>query len=167
MTEHSNRQANDRQSSRAANRTSIRHPVPTRRIATLTAETRVNRVQAATYHNYVEQWVKVQSLYQCDCGRHIGFQIQEPLVAQPPVRIDEEVISVHSTPPKRSDLNISISSSEGSVVIIEDSADPQGLLQERVGYIPPEPESSDLRSITPNTVVASDKSSESPDEPMC
>ena len=150
--------------SATARRNLIRHPVPTRRIQVLTAETRVNRVQAATYHNYTEQWIRFQTRYHCDCGRQIGFQLQEALVGQPPIQVDEDVISLHSTPPASiADPNIS----DGSAIVIDDSTDSSSLLEERVGYVPPEPEASDVSSISPDTVVTSNKSSESPDEPMC
>ena len=153
----------------AASRTNlVRHPVPRRRIVPLTQETRVSHIQAATYHNYTEHWVKVQSLYNCDCGRHIGFQFQEPVIGQANLRVDEDVISVKSSPAKVDVLNISLSSSDGSAIVIDDKSDSSSLLEERVGYVPPESESEEVSSTSEPACSATDTElRESQDEPMC
>ena len=162
-----------------ARTTLIRHPVPTRRIQSLTAETRVNRVQASTYHNYTEQWVRLQTRYNCECGRHIGIQIQEPLVGQPSPRFDDEVITIRSTPPASIVQNISISSSDGEAIVIDDSTDSSSLLEEVPGVERPyvDPEASDPSDKSDESVKSDSqakpncdtdtKSCKSIDEPMC
>ena len=154
----------------------IRHPVPTRRIQSLTSETRVNRVQASTYHNYTEQWVRLQTRYNCECGRHLGIQIQEPLVGQHLPRIDDDDITIRSTPPASVIQNLSISSSEAEAIVISDSTDSSSLLEEVTGierpYVDPEASDPSDESVKfdpqakPNCATDT-KSSESLDEPMC
>ena len=143
----------------------VRNPIATRRIVSLTPDTRVDHVHAATFRNYTEHWIRVHNLYNCDCGRQIGYAFQETIRDQPP-RISEEVISIHSTPPASVNLNISALSEEAAAaIVIDDSTDSSDLLEERVGYVEPEPEEN-IQSSECSSSAANANSSESYDEPM-
>ena len=146
----------------AAQTSLVRVPVHTRRIVTLTAATRADQIQANTIHNYTANWVKIQSRYNCDCGRQIGYSFQEPIVGQSPVFIDEDVITINSTPP----------ASEISAIVIEDSTDSSTeLLVEREEYRGCETDrkiDEEVSNISePSSSVANTELSKSVDEPMC
>ena len=171
MSGRTNRTDDDKQPQQqpAARIPLVRNPVATRRFVSLTPDTRLQHIQAATFHNYTANWVRFHSLYNCDCGRQIGYAFQEPILEQPTARIDDEVISIHSTPPPSVNHNLSISSEDAAAIVIDDSTDSSTeLLVERVGYTEPVPDPSeaDLRSIYSSATDAQSSKSSS-DEPMC
>ena len=146
----------------AARNSLVRLPIQTRRITSLTAETRVNQIQANTIHNYTANWVRIQSRYNCDCGRQIGYTFQQPIVGNTPFLIDEDVITIKSTPP----------ASEGSAFVIDDSTDSSAeLLVEREEFRGLETDrkiDEEVSNISePSSSVANTELSKSSDEPMC
>ena len=96
-------------------------------VSPLTRNLPVDQLDIDTYHNTRDQWIKVNTFYECPCGRYVGYFFQQSLVqpippnsAQLPRVIDlntPPVIDLN-TPPPPNQTAITVSSGNDSIVSI-------------------------------------------------
>ena len=101
----------------------ITTPITKSQLIPITSDARVNNLDIDVYHNTRDNWIKVKSFYQCNCGRYIGHYFQHNLPKPVNQEIEREAppsSSVQSTvPPSGDESIISISSTTSSNLLVE------------------------------------------------
>ena len=106
-----------------------RRLVDRREIQKLTTDLVLENLDVQVYRHPQQNWLKVNTFYNCECGRYLGYCVQEPII--PPSPPAERVVDLTTPPPPQvpnqpaivepsvNDSVISVASSSSSSLLVE------------------------------------------------